>query len=88
MLKIIENNEKVSREEFEAVKEMAKENYRWSNYIYGLAIIWPVIFIINMNNLTAIVAISVALSGLYFFMLLTNSHPKSYKILYKRRRKT
>jgi hypothetical protein len=88
MLKIIEDKEKISREEFEAVKTMAKENYRWFYYIYGLAIIWPIIFLLNINNLTFIAALSVVLSGTGFFLLLINAHPKRYRILYKRRRKT
>ena len=65
---------------------MAKANYEFSIYSYGLLFIWPVILLISIYEgfVTIFVAGSVVISGLSFFLAVFNIIPKRYKILYKK----
>ena len=90
MFKIIDENPKPTRlrEEFEAVKELTKENFNFDFFLFGFFAIWPLVLLTSIfdnNFLTIFAAGSVVLSGLGFFLYIVNPAPKRYRILYKRK---
>jgi len=92
MLKI--NEPEVSREEFEALKEMVKENFRDFFIYMAFAAVWPILItnshIEGYPGLTVIPA--TIIFGLSFVCWVLDRMgiitPKRYKFLYKRRRRT
>ena len=92
MLKI--NEPEVSREEFKALKQMVKENFRDFFIYMAFAAVWPILitnsYIEGYPGLTVIPA--TIIFGLSFVCWVLDRMgiitPKRYKFLYKTRRRT
>jgi len=84
---ILKYNQEIDEEEFEALKDMAKEAYRW--YYFGLCLVmlWLISLLIGfcIRNMTLFVALSIVYGGLATLFWICNCHPKRYDILDKER---
>uniref|UniRef100_A0A6H1ZXY8 Uncharacterized protein n=1 Tax=viral metagenome TaxID=1070528 RepID=A0A6H1ZXY8_9ZZZZ len=76
--------------EFEALKKIVKENWRYDMFLAGIMAIWPLIFVLfwlsrDSFGIILYVAASVVVFGIGIFGYLFYPLPRRFKILETRR---